>query len=127
MTPEKNTSYQFEFQHELELAWIDRNTTLFSSKASGYFSLVGRGAIIVDATVKRLGEGTLFTYFSKEQMEHLTDDEISNIVDDYDPTKEFVVLLLLPREGKRVYRVGTSEEQGLKIESGSIGISYART
>ena len=93
-----------------------KTLTLFSAKASGYFGLVGRGAIIVDAAAKRLGEGTLFTYFSKEQMEHLADEEISEMVDGYDPTNEFVVLLLLPQEGKRAYRVGTPEEQERSTE-----------
>ena len=126
MTPEKNIDIHSEVQRELELDWIDQNSFLFSHKAAGHFSLVGRGAIIVDAAARRLGEGTLFTYFSKEQMEHLTDDEISNIVDDYDPTNEFVVLLLLPQEGKRVYRVGTQVKQEVTAQ-GNGDIEYVRT
>ena len=126
MTPEKNTDEYAEAQRELELAWIDRNTPLFSAKASGYFDLVGRGAIIVDSTVKRLGEGALFTYFSKEQMEHIANTEVSEMVDTYDPVNEFVVLLILPQDEIRAYRVGTTVEQGLETES-STGISYART
>ena len=126
MTPEQNTSKYFEAQRELELAWIDHNTPLFSAKASGYFGLVGRGAIIVDAVAKRLGEGALFTYLSKEQMEHIVNTEVSEMVDVYNPTNEFIVLLILPQDKIRTYRVGTTEERGLETE-GSNGISYVRT
>jgi len=126
MTPEKNTNEYAEAQRELELAWIDHNSPLFSTKASGYFGLVGRGAIIVDAAAKRLGEGALFTYFSKEKMEHLADEELNEMVDDYDPSNEFVVLLLLPKDQQRAYRVGISGEQDVAI-SNINGISYART
>jgi len=126
MTPEKNTNQFTEANSAIELAWIDHNTPLLSTKAAGYFGLVGRGAIIVDAAAKPLGEGAIFTYFSKEQMEHITNIEVSKIVDTYDPANEFVVLLVLPQDEIRAYRVGATNEQGLETES-SIDISYART
>ena len=126
MTPEQIKSQRSEAQREFELAWIDNNSPLFSTKALGYFGLVGRGAIIVDAAAKHLGEGVLFTYLSKEQMEHIANTEVSQMVDVYDPANEFVVLLLLPQDEIRAYRVGTTEEQGLETESSS-GISYVRT
>ena len=125
MTPEQNKSQRSETQHEFELAWIDQNTPLFFTKASGYFGLVGRGAIIVDTAAKRLGEGALFTYLSKEQMEHIANTEVSEMVDDYDPTNEFIVLLLLPKDDTRAYRVGILDEQDVAINNIN-GRSYAR-
>ena len=126
MTPEKKTVHYSEAQRELELAWIDQNTPLFSAKASGYFGLVGRGAIIVDTASKPLTEGALFTYFSKEQMEHIADDDISNKVDDYVPYQEFVVLLLLPQNQTRAYRIDIPvKEELLTGESGAV--EYAGT
>ena len=110
----------------MELAWIDQNTPLFSTKASGYFGLVGRGAIIVDAATKPLSEGPLFTYFSKEQMEHIADVDINEMVDEYDPDKEFVVLLLLPENQTRAYRIDIPvKEELLAGESGAV--EYAGT
>ena len=126
MTPEKKTVHCPEAQRQLELDWIDQNTPLFSAKASGYFGLVGRGAIIVDAATKPLSEGPLFTYFSKEQMEHIADDDINAMVDDYDPEEEFVVLLLLPKNQTRAYRIDIPvKEELLAGESGAV--EYAGT
>ena len=126
MTPEKHTIDHIEAQHEVELAWIEHNTPLFTGKASGYFGLVGRGAIIVDAASKPLSEGPLFTYFSKEQMKHIADNDVNEMVDDYDPSNEFIVLILLPQDEKRAHRVCASEEQRLGTTS-SRNLSYART
>ena len=70
MTPEKNTDQLPEPQRELELAWIDLNTPLFSAKESGYFGLIDRPAIIVNAATKPLSEAPLFTYTTKDQMKH---------------------------------------------------------
>ena len=126
MTPEKNVDLHPEAQRELELAWIDQNTPLFSAKALGYFALIGRGAIIVDAVSKPLSEGPLFIYFSKEQMEHIADVDINEMVDGYDPTEEFVVLLLLPQNQTRAYRIDVSVEEDL-LAGESSPIEYAGT
>lgn len=126
MTPENNLNKGPEAQRELELAWIDHSTTLFSVKASGYFGLVGRGAIIVDAASKPLSEGPLFTYFSKEQMENIADEDINTMVDEYNPEEEFVVLLLLPQNQTRAYRIETPvKEDRFAGESGAV--EYAGT
>ena len=126
MTPEKNTVSCHEAQCQLELDWIDQNTPLFSAKASGYFSLIGRGAIIIDAATKPLSEGPLFTYFSKEQMEHIADEDINAKADDYDPASEFVVLLLLPKNQTRAYRIDIPETEEL-MTGDSGAVEYART
>ena len=121
MTPEQNTVSYPEAQRQLELDWIERNTPLLSTKAAGYFGLVGRGAIIVDAATKPLSEGPLFTYFSKEQMEHIADADINEMVDDYDPDKELVVLLLLPQSQTQAYRINIPvKEEPMIGESGAV-------
>ena len=126
MTPEKNTVRSAKSEHEFELAWIDRNMPLFSAKAFGYFELVGRGAIIVDAATKPLSDGPLFTYFSKEQMEHIADVDVNDKIDKYDPEEEFVVLLLLPQNQTRAYRIEIPEKEELLAgESGAV--EYAGT
>ena len=126
MTPEKNTNQPPEAQRELELDWVGQNSTLFSTKAIGYFGLVGRGAIVVDAAVKSLSEGPLFTYFSKEQMEHIEDVDINDMVEGYNPEEEFIVLLLLPENQTRAYRIDIPEkEERMAGESGAV--EYAGT
>ena len=126
MTPEMNTVSCPEAQRQLELNWIGQNAPLFSAKASGYFVLVGRGAIIVDTAARPLSEGPLFTYFSKEQMEHIADGDIDDMVDDYNPENEFIVLLLLPENQTRPYRIDIPvKEELLTEESGAV--EYAGT
>lgn len=126
MKAEQNIIAQLEAQRRLELAWIEKNTALFFTKASGYFGLVGRGAIIVDAAAKPLSEGSLFTYFTKEQMGHVANMTIDDMVDNYDPEIEFVVLLLLPENQIRAYRIDIPEYAEIqREESGAVG--YAGT
>ena len=126
MTQEKNIDQYAEAQRELEMAWAGQNAVLFSAKATGYFGLVGRGAIIVDAAAKPLSDGPLFTYFSKEQMEHFVDVDVNDMVDEYNPDKEFVVLFLLPQNQTRAYRINIPEKEALLAgESGTV--EYART
>jgi hypothetical protein len=126
MMPEKNTDQSAEALRELELDWIGQNMALFSAKAAGYFGLVGRGAIIVDAAAKPLSEGPLFTYFSKEQMEHIENGEIVAMVDGYDPQEEFLVLLLLPQNQTRAYRIDNPGKEELLAEE-SNSVKYAGT
>ena len=126
MSPEKNIDQYAEAQRELELAWIGQNAPRFSAKATGYFSLVGRGAIIVDTASKPLTEGALFTYFSKEQMEHIADVDVNDMVDEYDPDEEFVVLLLLPENQTRAYRINIPAKEKL-LAGESNAVEYAGT
>jgi hypothetical protein len=126
MTPEKNIDHPAEAQRDLELAWIDRNTSIFSAKASGYFGLVGRGAIIVDSAPKPLSEGPLFTYFSKEQLEHIADADINEMVDGYNPEQEFIVLLLLSQNQTRAYRIDIPDKEKL-LAGESDAVEYAGT
>jgi hypothetical protein len=126
MTPEKHTTQFVETQRELELDWIGQNSELFTAKARGYFGLVGRGALVVDVVSGSLDEGALFSYFTRESMEHIADEAINDMVDGYDPEAEFVVVLLLPRSETRAYRVDIQETKDATASEGG-SVEYAGT
>jgi hypothetical protein len=54
------------------------------------------------------------------------DGDIGAMVDEYDPEEEFVVLLLLPQNQARAYRIDIAVEKGLSAGESS-AIEYAGT
>jgi hypothetical protein len=55
-----------------------------------------------------------------------SDGNIGAMVDEYDPEEEFVVLLLLPQNQARAYRIDIAVEKGLSAGESSV-IEYAGT
>ena len=111
MTPESNTQTAVHLETEKDLSWIHNHASLLSSKACGWFKLVGRGAILVDAAAKPLGNGSLFTYFSKDQFERFDDEEIDLALEEYLPHEEFVLVMLKPQDQIDTYRIQLSPEE----------------
>ena len=67
---------------------------------------VGRGAIVVDTTGQPIhGAGTSFVYSPKEQVEAYDEEDITRMIDEYDPDREFVVAFLKPEDRTSTYRV----------------------
>ena len=105
MTPESNIRVAVRLETENDLSWIHVHSSFLSSKASGWFKLVGPGAILVDAAAKPLGNGSLFTYFSKDQFERFDDEEIDLALEEYHPHEEFVLVMLKPQDQTDTYRI----------------------
>ena len=90
-----------------DLSWIAQNLDVFSGIVSLAFEDEGRGAIVVDTTIQPMpGAGNPFGYFTQEQIEGQGDEDISRMVAEYDPTQEFVVVLLKREDRTSTYRVG---------------------
>ena len=90
-----------------DLGWIAENLDVFSAIAFVAFEDEGRGAIVIDVTSQPVpGAGHPFGYFAQETIERQDDDDITRIVAEYDPTQEFVVVLLKPQNRTSTYRVG---------------------
>jgi len=94
-------------ERQADLGWIAENLDVFSAIASVAFENSGRGAIVVDTTSQAMpGAGHPFGYFSQEQIEELGDEDTSHMVTEYEPTQEFVVVLLKREDHVSTYRVG---------------------
>ena len=112
MTPESNTLAAVRLETENDLSWIHVHSSFLSSKASGWFKLVGRGAILVDAAAKPLGDSSLFTYLNQEEFERFDDEEINLALETYDPSEEFVLVMLKPQDLLHTYRIQIPNQEG---------------
>ena len=93
-------------ERQAELGWIRENAFVFWPAASRAYKDLGRGVIIVDTTQQpNPGGGHPFGYFVQEQIEASDDEDTKRMVQEYNPIKEFVVMLLKPDDRSSTYRV----------------------
>ena len=89
-----------------DFGWIQENLDIFWAVATAALEDAGRGAIVVDTTLEPVaGAGNPFAYFSQEQVEERGNEDTQRMVAEYDPTQEFVVVLLKPGDRTSTYRV----------------------
>ena len=89
-----------------DLSWIGENLSVFWPAASKMFKEAGRGALVVDTTVK-VGERGVhpFGYLPQEMVEEGEDEEVERMLREYNPERELVVTLLKPEGRVSSYRV----------------------
>lgn len=89
-----------------DLAWIGENVHVFWPVAQQAYEEVGRGAIVVDTTVRPTGEGHPFGYFSQDMVQEHGNEDTIRMVAEYDPTWEMITVLLKTRDRTSTYRIG---------------------
>ncbi len=89
-----------------DLAWIERNLPVFWPMAQAGYEALGRGALVVDTTIRAGDGGYPFLYFTHEQIVASGDPDARRMVAAYDPAWEFVAVLLKERDRMSTYRVG---------------------
>ena len=89
-----------------DLAWIRENLHVFWPAAQQGQEEFGRGAIVVDTTLRPTGEGHPFGYLPQQKVEEVGDEDAQRMVREYDPGWEMVTVLLKPHDRVSVYRVG---------------------
>lgn len=95
-----------ERERQSDLKWINENIHVFWPAAQSQYQEQGRGVIMVDTTSRPTGEGHPFAYFPEEAVkEHGGDEDIERMIREYDPTREFVVVLLKSQDRMSTYRV----------------------
>lgn len=112
MTPETQAIPDWARRdRQADFAWIGENFDVFRTAATDAFEGVGRGAVVVDTTSRPVpGAGNPFGYFSQEQVAEQGDDDTRRMVTQYDPTREFVLVLLKSANRTSSYRVGVPPE-----------------
>ena len=86
--------------------WVQDNFHILWSAAKTAFNDFGRGAIVVDTTSEPIpGAGHPFGYFSRTQLEQHDDEDTKRLVREYNPRKEFVVMLLKEDDRTSTYRI----------------------
>jgi len=95
-------------ERENDLRWISENYQIFWPVATSAFDEIGRGAIVVDTTVK-IGEGNPFGYFPQDLIDQGDDDDIKRMVRKYDPQRELIIVLLKSDDRVSTYRVSNKQ------------------
>ena len=89
-----------------DMAWISENVHVFWPAAQQQHQTLGRGAIVVDTTLRPTGAGHPFTFYSQEQINQTDDKDAQRMVREYDPETEMVIVMLKPQDRVSVYRMG---------------------
>jgi hypothetical protein len=90
------------------LTWIRENFHVFWPLAQLGYEQVGRGAIVVDTTETVIhpgGVGHLMGYLDQETIAQHGNEVAQRMVGEYDPTGEFVSVLLKQQDRQSTYRV----------------------
>lgn len=94
-----------------DLLWIAENMHVFWPMVQAAFATAGIGALFVELTI-RYGTGHPVLYLPKEQVESYDYPDARRMVDQYNPDKEFVLVLLKEKQRVSTYRVqGPNPEQ----------------
>ena len=106
MTPETNKIPEWARQERgRDFEWIGKNLIDFWPLARDAFKDIGRGVIIVDTTSQSTGKGHPYGYFSKEDIAGFDDEDTNRMLQNYDPDREFVILLIKSGDRTSTYRI----------------------
>jgi hypothetical protein len=89
------------------MAWLRENLHMFWPLAQLGYQEVGRGAIVVDTTetvTHAGGVGHPTGYLDQETIAQQGDEDTQRLVGEYEPTEEFVSVLLKPQDRQSTYR-----------------------
>src|SRR6266516_352795 len=86
-------------ERQRDLAWIKENMLIFREASQSAFQGGGRGAIVVDTTSLPVeGMGHPFGYYLQATIEQSGDEDVQRMVAEYEPEREFVIVLLKSEE-----------------------------
>jgi len=107
MTPENRRIPDWaRRERQRDLEWIRENLFIFWPAATDAYVELGRGAIVVDTTQRPIpGLGNPFGYFIQAEIEKKDDEDAKRMVREYDPDREFVLVMLKPKDRTSIYRV----------------------
>ena len=106
-----------------DLAWLRENLDVLWPAAQQGYETLGRGAVVLDTTLRPTGEGHAFGYFPREVVEQQGDEDTQRLVREYDPPTEFVSVLLKTQDRVSSYRLRvidaeSREHLGSRVEPG---------
>jgi hypothetical protein len=89
-------------EHRKDLEWVEENRSLFWLVATVAWEQTGPGAIIVDLSKSSNDGGYLFRYMTQGEIE-LRDNHLDRLLREYNPHREFVVVLLKTNDQIRIH------------------------
>lgn len=88
-----------------DVRWIIQNLPIFWSIASVSFEYQGRGLVYVDATLQPAKKSYPFYYLPRRIIDEQSDEKVQHMVRDYDPIREFVIMLQKTDVKSSTYRI----------------------
>ena len=101
MIERRQSPPQSPAERDHDLDWIAENRDVFWLSATTAFEEIGRGALLVDLIHEPLEQGHPFSYHAEGELE-IEDEDLKHYLDDYDPGREFIVVLLKP-DSRAIY------------------------
>jgi hypothetical protein len=89
-------------EHHKDLEWIEENRSLFWLAATVACEQTGSGAIVVDLSKPSQDGRHQFRYLTKGEIE-LRDNHLDRLLREYNPHREFVVVLLKTNDKIRIH------------------------
>lgn len=105
--PEREMPEWAQRERLSDMVWIAENLSVFWPAASRMFAEAGRGALVVDTSV-RVGEseGHPFGYIPQDLVEEeMMDEDVERMLRNYNPEREIVVVLLKSQGRVSSYRI----------------------
>lgn len=94
-----------------DMAWLSENLHIFWPAAQASYMEVGRGAIVVDTTVRPTGAGHPFGYYAEELIAVFGYPNAVRMVAEYEPEWQFVTVLLKMEGRMSTYRIGIPDQR----------------
>lgn len=87
-----------------DLLWIAENMHVLWPLAQAALASAGIGALFIELTI-RYGTGHPILYVPKEDVEQLDDPDMMRMLNEYNPLREMVIVLLKEQQRTSTYRV----------------------
>ena len=88
-----------------DMGWIEAHQIQFWAVAVTSQAENGRGAIVVDTRVFVTNAGHPYAYLEQGVLAEMDNADLQRLVAEYDPTEEFVIMLLKSENKSSTYRV----------------------
>lgn len=91
-----------------DLIWLDRHLPLFEQIGRSAYPILGRGAVVIDATVRSVWGQHPLGYLPLADVERNGVRESISLAHGYDPDQEIVVMIVKQQGHANVYRLNAT-------------------
>lgn len=112
MSPESKSLVDFQqSMREAESQWLDSNREVLGEISQNEYDEYGRGVLLVNTQFSNRETGHPYWYLQQSIVEEAFADELIAAVRTYDPSKEFVLSIILVGDRPRMYTLGLPKNE----------------
>lgn len=98
-------------EYEADRTWIDENLPVLRNAALSEYDEIGPGAVFIDTREYDEGKNSHpFYYLSQANIEELENEETKQVISEYSPNQELVIVLIKTGERECVYKITMQNE-----------------